>query len=146
MLQSLCRRTGAESSGPLMGRIAANLVDEPASTPEAESMGPIARMMMSVAAHAITSYVQFRALAEVLIAKGVLSREELEQQFASMREQRLEQTIDEWFTPDIAYHIKMAVESAMAQDAAGSRVAPPEPDEVARARAMQSGGPGPGSQ
>ncbi|MGH2353074.1 MAG: hypothetical protein ACRDJN_15825, partial [Chloroflexota bacterium] len=83
---------------------------------ELAQMGPVARMMMSVAGQAITSYVQFRALAEVLIARGVITREELESQFALMREQQLEQTIDEWFTPDIAYHLKMAIQSAMAQD------------------------------
>ena len=117
-------------------------MDSPQAGGELAQMGPVARMMMSVAAHAITSYVQFRALAEVLIAKGLIEREELEQQFSLMREQRLEATIDEWFTPDIAYHLKMAVQSAMAQDEAAAGVAPPDPDEVARARAMQAGGPG----
>ena len=122
-------------------------MDSPQAGGELAQMGPVARMMMSVAAHAITSYVQFRALAEVLIAKGLIEREELEQQFSLMREQRLEATIDEWFTPDIAYHLKMAVQSAMAQDEAAAGVAPPDPDEVARARAMQAGGPGgPGVQ
>jgi len=128
---------------------------------EPEALGPVARMMMSVAAHAITSYVQFRALAELLIERGVISREELENRFALSRERELERTIDEWFTPDIAYHLKMAVQSAMAQDSASpvpphdalvqgsappaiphtqpaSGIAPPEADEVARARAMQS--------
>ena len=107
---------------------------------ELAQMGPVARMMMSVAGHAITSYVQFRALAELLIARGLITREELEQQFSVMREQSLERTIDEWFTPDIAYHLKLAVRSAMAQDeAATGGVAPPEADEVARARLMQRG-------
>ncbi len=116
-------------------------------TSEPEALGPVARMMMSVAAHAITSYVQFRALAELLIERGVISREELEARFALSRERELERTIDEWFTPDIAYHLKMAVQAAMAQDATSSApqytqpasgVALPEADEVARARAMQS--------
>lgn len=118
-------------------------------------------MMMSVAAHAITSYVQFRALAEVLIQRGVFTREDLEAQFALMQERELDRTIDEWFTPDIAYHIKMAVQSAMAQDEAQATAtggaddasrgtgqpdagqgvwSPTDPDDVARARAMQSGG------
>ena len=66
-------------------------------------------MMMGVAGHAITSYVQFRALAELLIEKGVLTREELEQKFTLMREDGLERTVDEWFEADIAYHIKMAI-------------------------------------
>jgi hypothetical protein len=96
-------------------------------------------MMMSVAAHAITSYVQFRALAEVLIARGVITREELEGQFALMRENALEQTIDEWFESDVAYHLKMAINAAQARDAASGPVAPPDPDEMARARAMQTG-------
>jgi hypothetical protein len=39
-------------------------------------------MMMSVAGHSIASYVQFRALAELLIRKGVVTREELEQEFS----------------------------------------------------------------
>ncbi len=116
-------------------------------TSEPEALGPVARMMMSVAAHAITSYVQFRALAELLIERGVISREELEARFALSRERELERTIDEWFTPDIAYHLKMAVQAAMAQDAASSApqytqpasgAAPLQTDEVARARAMQS--------
>ena len=68
-------------------------------------------MMMGVAGHAITSYVQFRALAELLIEKGVLSRDELEQKFTLMRADGLERTIDEWFEADIAYHIKMAIKS-----------------------------------
>ena len=75
---------------------------------------PVARMMMSVAGHAITSYVQFRALAELLIQKGVLTREELEQQFTLMREDGLDRTVDEWFEPDIAYHIKMAIQASRA--------------------------------
>ncbi len=110
---------------------------------ELEQMGPVARMMISVAGHAITSYVQFRALAELLIARGLISREELESQFSLMREQQLDQTIDEWFTPDIAYHLKMAIQSAMAQDEAPAGVAPPDADEVARARLMQRGMPPP---
>jgi hypothetical protein len=115
-------------------------MDETPSGGELAQMGPVARMMISVAGHAITSYVQFRALCEVLIARGVVTREELEHQFSLSREGQLEDTIDEWFTPDIAYHLKMAVESAMAQDrAAAESVAPPDPEEVARARRMQGG-------
>ena len=118
---------------------------------ELGQMGPVARMMISVAGHAITSYVQFRALAELLIARGLISREELESQFSLMRERQLDVTIDEWFTPDIAYHLKMAIHSAMAEDAAAGSsptddvtphsgaVAPPDADDVARARAMQDG-------
>jgi hypothetical protein len=74
-------------------------------------------MMMSVAGHAITGYVQFRALAELLIQKGVLTREELEQQFALMREDGLDRTVDEWFEPDIAYHLKMAIKASRAAQA-----------------------------
>jgi hypothetical protein len=86
------------------------------SQSEPEQLGPVARMMIEVAGHAITSYVQFRALCEVLIARGVITREELERQYSLSREGELERTVDEWFTPDIAYHLKMAVQSAMAQD------------------------------
>ncbi|HEU5315833.1 MAG TPA: hypothetical protein VFX49_06950 [Chloroflexota bacterium] len=75
---------------------------------------PVARMMMSVAGHAITSYVQFRALAEILIQKGILTREELEQQFTLMRDDGLDRTVDEWFEPDIAYHLKMAIKASRA--------------------------------
>jgi hypothetical protein len=95
-------------------------------------------MMMSVAAHAITSYVQFRALAEVLVRKGVLSRDELENEFAAMREGMLDKTIDEWFEADIAYHIKLAVQAAKAAEQAAG-VETLDADEVGRARAMQSG-------
>lgn len=94
-------------------------------------------MMMSVASHAITSYIQFRALAEVLINRGLITREELESQFALMRENALEQTVDEWFDTDVAYHLKMAIKAAEAEDAAG--VAPPDPADIAQARAMQTG-------
>ena len=69
---------------------------------------------MSVAGHAMTGYVQFRALAELLIRKGVLTREELEQEFSLMREDGLDRTVDEWFEPDIAYHIKMAIKASRA--------------------------------
>jgi hypothetical protein len=94
---------------------------DPFGQSELEKMGPVARMMIAVAGHAMTSYVQFRALCEVLIAKGVITREELEQRFSLSREGELERTLDEWFTPDIAYHLKMAIQSAMAQDAAGGQ-------------------------
>lgn len=105
-------------------------------------------MMMSVAGHAMTHYVQFRALAELLILKGLLTREDLEQQFTLMREGGLQQTIDEWFEPDIAYHVKMAVASQAASQQGGVTreatetqvsMSAPEPDEIARARAVQSG-------
>lgn len=90
-------------------------------------------MMMGVAGHSITSYVQFRALAELLIQKGILTREELEQQFSLMRDDGLERTIDEWFEPDIAYHIKMAMRSIHAtQEAQHSQTAaqPVQADQV----------------
>jgi hypothetical protein len=128
------------------------------SASEADSFGPIARMMMSVAAHAITSHVQFRTLAELLIERGILTREELEARFEATREKLIPATIEEWFEPDIAYHLKMAVQASQADpggasggpgspDAAtessagssGGIVAPAESDELARARAMQSG-------
>ena len=87
-------------------------------------------MMMGVAGHAMTSYVQFRALAELLIEKGVLTREELEQRFALMREDGLERTVDEWFEPDIAYHIKMAIRTTgAAQEAQSSAPVPPRVEE-----------------
>jgi len=74
-------------------------------------------MMMSVAGHAITGYIQFRALAELLIQKGVVTREELERQFTLMREDGLDRTVDEWFEPDIAYHLKMAIKASRAAQA-----------------------------
>ena len=105
---------------------------------------PVARMMMSVAGQAITAYVQFRALAELLIAKGLISREELEQVFAQMRDEQLERTIDEWFPQDIAYHIKMAMQSAQTAESSATAyegtAVPSDVDEIARARAMQSFG------
>ena len=88
----------------------------PEQPQQPEQLGPVARMMMGVAGHAITSYVHFRALAEVLIEKGVLDRDELESRFTAMRKDVLEQTVDEWFDADIAYHIKMAFRSAAADD------------------------------
>ncbi len=99
---------------------------------------------MSVAGQAITAYVQFRALAELLIAKGLISREELEQLFAQMRDEQLERTIDEWFPEDIAYHIKLALQSAQSGEASATAyegtAVPSDVDEIARARAMQSFG------
>ena len=104
-------------------------------------LGPIARMMMSVAGQAITGYVQFRALVELLIARGVISRDELENLFEESRSTQLERTIDEWFPSDIAYHIKMAMQAAESDAAAYQGTAvPSDVDEVARARAMQSDG------
>jgi hypothetical protein len=106
-----------------------------------EQANPVARMMMSVAGQAITAYVQFQALAELLIAKGVISREELEHLYAQMRDQQLERTIDEWFPADIAYHIKLAMQPAEASATADEGTAvPSDVDEIARARAMQSFG------
>jgi hypothetical protein len=107
-------------------------------------------MMMSVAGHAITAYVQFRALTELLIARGLISREELEQLFAQTRDEQLDRTIDEWFPADIAYHIKMAMQSAEAAESAETSATldqqtavPSDVDEIARARWMQSGGQSP---
>ena len=114
------------------------------SAPEAAGpageASPVARMMMAVAGHAITGYVQFRALVELLIAKGVITRQELEQYFSDTREADLHRTIDEWFPEDIAYHIKMAIQSQEAAAASyqGTTLAS-DADEVAQARAMQSG-------
>ena len=83
-------------------------------------------MMMGVAGHAITGYVQFRALAELLIEKGVLTREELEERFTLMRADGLERTVDEWFEPDIAYHVKMAIRTTdAAQEAQAQDGVPP---------------------
>ncbi len=98
---------------------------------------PIARMMMGVAGHALLAYVQLRALAEVLIETGVVTREQLEERFRVMRARELDRTIDEWFEPEIAKHIKMAFEAERAATEAEGSVAPPDPGEVARARAMQ---------
>lgn len=104
-------------------------------------MSPVARMMMNVAGHAITAYVQFRALTELLISRNLISREELEQLYAQTGEAELNRTIDEWFPADIAYHLKMAMQSEAASAAsyAGTAV-PSDVDEIARARSMQSAG------
>ena len=116
-------------------------------TVDSAGMGPVARMMMSVAAQAITGYVQFRALVDLLVDRGVFTREELEEHFVATRRRDLERTVDEWFPADIAYHVKMAIhsaeESAVApgSDEAGSLLAV-EAEEMARAQAMQAGGPG----
>lgn len=99
---------------------------------------PIARMMMSVAGQALVAYVQLRAIAEVLIEKGVFTREELEDRFREMRVQELSRTIDEWFPPDVAHHVKLAFETERAVAESAEGVAPPDPDDVARARAMQA--------
>ena len=55
---------------------------------------PIARMMMGVAGHSLLAYVQLRALAEVLIESGAITREQLEGRFAAMRARELDRTID----------------------------------------------------
>jgi hypothetical protein len=90
----------------------------PAPAGELEQLGPVARMMIAVAGHAITTQVQLRALAELLIERGVITREELEQRYAQLQGQQLDQTIDEWFTADIAYHLKMAIHSARSTEGA----------------------------
>jgi len=98
-------------------------------------------MMMSVAGHAITSYVQFRALTELLISKGLITRDELEALFTESRETQLQSTIDEWFPADIAYHIKMAMQSEETSGASFQGTAvPSDADEIAAARSMQSPG------
>jgi hypothetical protein len=98
-------------------------------------------MMMSVAGHAITAYVQFRALTELLIARGLITREELEELYAQTRGEQITRTIDEWFPSDIAYHIKMAMQSEEADAASyGGTAVPSDVDEIARARAVQSAG------
>jgi hypothetical protein len=109
---------------------------------ELAQMGPVARMMISVAGQAITGYVQFRALAELLIAKGVITRDELEGRFAAMREQELERTIDEWFPADIAYHLKMAIQAAQAAEAAETAETEGQPGGAGeRAPGTQDEGP-----
>ncbi len=83
-----------------------------ASEPDSElaHLGPIARMMIAVAGHAITSHIQVRALVELLISQGIVDREALEAQYSLMRIHELEATIDEWFPPDIAAHLKEAIQ------------------------------------
>ena len=99
---------------------------------------PIARMMMGVAGHSLLAYVQLRALAEVLIETGAITREQLEERFVVMRARELDRTIDEWFEPEIAKHIKMAFEAERVASEAECNVAPPDAGEIALARAMQS--------
>jgi hypothetical protein len=99
---------------------------------------PIARMMMGVAGHSLLAYVQLRALAEVLIETGAITREQLEERFVVMRARELDRTIDEWFEPEIAKHIKMAFEAERVAAEAEGNVAPPDAGEIALARSMQS--------
>jgi hypothetical protein len=99
---------------------------------------PIARMMMGVAGHSLLAYVQLRALAEVLIETGAITRQQLEERFAVMRARELDRTIDEWFEPEIAKHIKMAFEAERVAAEAEGNVAPPDAGEIALARSMQS--------
>ncbi len=103
-----------------------------------EVPAPIARMMMGVAGHSLLAYVQLRALAEVLIETGAISREQLEARFVAMRARELNRTIDEWFEPEIAKHIKMAFEAERVAVETEGDVAPPEAGEIALARSMQS--------
>jgi hypothetical protein len=98
---------------------------------------PIARMMMGVAGHSLLAYVQLRALAEVLIETGAITREQLEDRFAAMRDRELGRTIDEWFEPEIAKHIKMAFEAERVASEVEGSVAPPDASEIAIARTMQ---------
>ena len=91
-----------------------------ASEPDSELayLGPIARMMIAVAGHAITSHIQVRALVELLISQGVVDREVLEAQYNLMRVHELEATIEEWFPPDIAAHLKEAIQEGGPDSAA----------------------------
>ena len=113
---------------------------------DAAGMGPVARMMMNVAAQAITSYVQFQSLVDLLVERGIISGDALEQHFAARRERDLDRTIDEWFPPDIAYHLKVAIQLAAQEEAAPSGEADGllavDTEEMVRARAMQTDCPG----
>jgi hypothetical protein len=75
-------------------------------------------MMIAVAGHAITSHIQVRALVELLISQGVVDREALEAQYNLMRVHELEATIEEWFPPDIAAHLKEAIQEGGPDSAA----------------------------
>ncbi len=75
-------------------------------------------MMIAVAGHAITSHIQVRALVELLISQGIVDREALEAQYNLMRIHELEATIDEWFPPDIAAHLKVAIQEGGPDSAA----------------------------
>jgi len=81
---------------------------EPGSDTDLEPLGPVARMMIAVAGHAITSHIQMRALLELLIGQGVVDRDTIEAQYNIMRDHELDVTVDEWFPPDIAAHLKVA--------------------------------------
>ncbi|MAG36983.1 MAG: hypothetical protein CL878_12175 [Dehalococcoidia bacterium] len=102
-----------------------------ASEPDGElgQLGPVARMMIAVAGHAITSHIQVRALIELLISQGVVDREALEAQYSLMRVHELEATIEEWFPPDIAAHLKVAMQGEDPEGPSAGDQAPSIHDE-----------------
>ena len=64
---------------------------------------------------AISRFVPWSRL---LISQGVVDREALEAQYNLMRVHELEATIEEWFPPDIAAHLKEAIQEGGPDSAA----------------------------
>ncbi len=79
------------------------------SAPELQELGPLGRLAVAVAGQAITGYLQFQALAELLISRGIITREEWQAHYHLLLAHELEHTIDAWFPPDIAEQIKQAM-------------------------------------
>jgi hypothetical protein len=77
--------------------------------PELHELGPVGRLAVAVAGQAITGYLQFQALAELLISRGVITREEWQAHYRLLLAHELENTIEAWFPPDIAEQIKQAL-------------------------------------
>jgi hypothetical protein len=77
-----------------------------ADAPEA---GAIGRLAIAVAGQAITGYLQFQALAQVLIARGIITQDDWEASYRLLLAHELDHTIDEWFPADIAAQVKAAV-------------------------------------
>ena len=77
--------------------------------PDLQGLGMVERLAVAVAGQAITGYLQFQALAELLINRQMISRGEWESHYRLMLAHELEGTIDAWFPPDIAAHVKQAM-------------------------------------
>lgn len=77
--------------------------------PELQELGPLGRLAVAVAGQAITGYLQFQALAELLISRGIITREEWQAHYHLLLAHELENTIDAWFPPDIAEQVKQAM-------------------------------------
>jgi hypothetical protein len=79
------------------------------SAPGLQELGPLGRLAVAVAGQALTGYLQMQALAELLISRGIITREEWQAHYHLLLAHELETTIEAWFPPDIAEQLKQTL-------------------------------------